>query len=261
MKMQKLFALLVAFCSASLLIGCLGGGGQQQTGFKVRGENHVQVAGGGFKFLTLNSVRGQWLSDNGAASGNVRGFSPLLCPSPCRIVDGRAPARWEIVAGLPLECIGFREPLVRDVTVNSTQVSRCVVFGFIFPFASAPSSVDLQQPPATIEMTGSGLNNTYGMPRVEYVDQYTGDLLGSTTATAVNADGTWLQAPLPDLSLVYSGTYNVLISNVKSDGGQEYVGTSTVDCYGRDGVYEPPPDPDPCSCPPGMICMPCGPEN
>jgi hypothetical protein len=177
---------------------------------------------------------------------------------PCPVNDGRVPARWNIVAGIPgAECIGYLEPTERDVTAGSRQISRCVVSGIIIPFSVSPSSINLQAPPVTVEMTGSGLSTAYGMPYIEYIDSYSGSLVGSTTATAVSADGTWLQATTPDLSSVYSGTYTMLISNVKADGSLEYVGSATVDAWGRDGYYEPPPDPGPCGCPPDGPCMPC----
>lgn len=242
---------------ASVFAAC-GGGGGQQSGFKARGEKYVSVAGGGFRFVSPTSIQGGWLFDNGNPVGNVTSFGPLLCFGDCPINGGRVPARWNIFAGIPqAECIGYLEPTQRNVTAGSTQVSRCVTFGIIIPFATAPSSIDLQAQPATFEMTGENLSTAYGMPYIEYVDQYTGNVIGNTTATAVNANGTWLQAPMPDLSSVYSGTYDILVSNVRDDGSREYVGTSTVNCYGRDGTYEPPPDPGPCGCPPDGPCMPC----
>jgi hypothetical protein len=74
-------------------------------------------------------------------------------------------------------------------------------------------------------------------------------------------DGGSLQANMPNLSAVFSGNYHVLISNVRADGSREYVGTTTVECFGRDGDYEEPPDPGPCGCPPNhMACLPCGPQ-
>jgi hypothetical protein len=45
-----------------------------------------------------------------------------------------------------------------------------------------------------------------------------------------------------DFSQVYSGSYNILISNRQADGSLAYVGSSSVDTYGRDFIYEPPPD-------------------
>lgn len=259
MNRPKLVVLCAVVLFASAISGCGGGGGGgPQSGFNVRGEKYVQVFGGGFRLVTFTSIQGNHLFDNGNAVGSVTSFGPLLCFGNCPVNGGRAPARWNIFAGIPqAECIGYLEPTQRDVTAGSTQVSRCVTFGLIGPFSTAPASIDLQAPAATIEMTGESLSTAYGMPYIEYVDQYTGNVIGSTTATSVNAGGTWLQANMPDLSSVYSGTYNILVSNVRDDGSREYIGSSTVDCYGRDYVYEPPPDPGPCGCPPDGPCMPC----
>lgn len=246
MNKQKLVVLCALLLCVSVIVGCPGdGGGQQQSGFFARGETFVEVAPGGvFQMTGLTSIRGDWLSDNGNAVGNTRSFNFTCIGDPCRVNDGRVPARWRIIAGIQqAQCVAYLEPFERDVTANSTQRSRCVIFGIVIPFNASPSSIDLQAPPPTVEMTGSGLSTAYGMPRIEYIDSYSGTLIGSATATAVNADGTWLQANTPDLSSVYSGTYSVLVSNIKADGSLEYVGTATVDCYGRDHEYEPPPDP------------------
>jgi hypothetical protein len=259
MNRQKLVVFSAIFFCASVISGCGGGGGgNPQSGFKARGDKYVQVVGGGFRFVSATSIQGNHLFDNGSAVGSVMSFGPTLSFGDLPVNGGRVPARWNIFAGLPqAECIGYLEPTQRDVTVGSTQVSRCVTFGIIFPFASAPSVIDLQAPAATFEMTGENLSTAYGMPYIEYVDQYTGQIIGGTTATAVGSKGAWLQAAMPDLSSVYSGTYNVLVSNVMADGSREYVGTSTIVCYGRDIPYEPPPDPGPCGCPPDLPCMPC----
>ncbi|HEX7174625.1 MAG TPA: hypothetical protein VF240_05015 [Pyrinomonadaceae bacterium] len=257
MKRAKTYLLCATLLCATVFAGC-GGGGSPQPGFKAQGEKYVSIAGGGFMFVSATSIRGNWQFDNGSAVGNTTSFGPILSFGPFPVDGGRVPASWNIVAGIPqAECIGYLEPTQRNVTSGSTQKSRCVTFGIIIPFASAPASVDLQAPPPTMDMTGSDLNTAYGMPYIEYVDQFSGNVLGSATATAVSADGTWLQAPVPDLSSVYSGTYNILISNYLADGSREYVGTSTIDCYGRDIVYDPPPDPDPCGCWPDQPCMPC----
>jgi len=264
MKKKRAYVLCASFlCAVAVAIAGCGGNNPPQPGFNVVGEKYVEVFGGGFMFVTFTTIRGNWVSDNGSAVGTTTSFGPQLCNGPCPVSQGRVPATWNIVAGIPgAECVFYREPTQRNVTSGSTQKSRCVTGGIIFPFSVSPNSINLQAPPATVDMTGQGLNTTYGMPSVEYVDQYTGQVLGSATATAVNG-GTWLRAPVPDLSSVYSGTYNILISNATSGGGREYVGTATVSCYGRDGWYEPPPDPDPnpdpdqCGCPPNMPCMPC----
>jgi hypothetical protein len=136
-----------------------------------------------------------------------------------------------------------------------------VISGIVFPFSSAPQTVDLLAPPSTIELTGEGLTTAYGMPYIEYRDPYTGNLIGATYATAVGGKGGWLQANTPDLSGVYDGVYSILISNIRADGSLEPVGTATIECTGRPYVFEPPPDPGPCGCPPGEYCLPCDPNQ
>ena len=260
MNKPRQVVLTIFVLGCTLFASCSGGGGQLQSGFWVMGERYVQVFGGGFMYISPTNITGNWLFDNGSATGEVRSFS-YLCLSPCPIQGGRVPARWNIVAGSQIECIGYLEPTQRDVTSGSTQFSRCVVPGIIFPFTSNPELVDLQAPPNTIEISGEGLSSEYGMPYIEYRDPYSGTLIGATSATSVNGKGTWLQANTPNLSSVYDGVYNILISNIRADGSLEPIGTTTIECTGRPYVYEPPPDPGPCSCPPDMVCLPCEQPN
>lgn len=243
-KLKTILLSAVLLC-AGLSAAC--GGDSSSSGplpgFYVQGLKYVQVVGGGFALVGPANVQGVWQFDNGSATGSTKSFGPLLCAGPCPISDGRVPARWTVIAGPFGECIGQLTNPNFDVNHSDTVTAQCLVPGIIFPFSMAPGSVDLQAPPATFDMTGSNLDTTYGAPHLDYIDSYTGDVIGSVDATAVSADGSWLQAPMPDLSQVYSGTYTIFISNRQSDGSLSYVGSSTVDTYGRDGVYgDPPPD-------------------
>lgn len=263
MYKNKLFSLSAMLLLAMLTAGCCiwpfcsGGGSQPQTGFRVSGEAYVQIVGGGFFMNNLTTVRGNWISDNGAAQGNTRTFTE--CCGPRSIPDGRVPARWNITAGVPGECIGQLTNPNMDIQANDSITAKCLIPGIIFPFSMSPGAVDLQAPPATLQMSGSNLETAYGMPRIEYRDPYTGALVAVTTATEVYK-GSVLTMTTPDLSSVYSGTYNVFVSNVMADGSFETVGGGTVDTYGRDYPIEPPPPPGECGCPPdGGYCLPCGP--
>jgi hypothetical protein len=96
-----------------------------------------------------------------------------------------------------------------------------------------PASVYLPSPPASGTVTGQEFDTTYGMPRVDYFDS-NGYLVGSADATSVSG-GTWLQANMPDLSNAYSGTYQVRVTNKRSDGYYSHiVGTATMSAWGRD---------------------------
>jgi hypothetical protein len=257
MNKQKLFMLCVTVLLCVVVSAC-GGGGGQTNGFKVKAEKYVRRSDGGLMFITTTVVRADWQFDYSGATGSVYHFGPALCTGPCTVANGRVPARWIITAGVPGECFRQITNPNMDVSAGQTKIAQCEVFGIVFVFSANPSPIDLQAPPATLEMTGSNLTTTYGMPRIEYIDPYTGNLIGTATATSVSGDGSWLQAPTPDLSGVYSGSYSILISNVTSDGSYEYVGTATMDAYGRDGSYEnPPPDPDPCGCTGDGPCMVC----
>jgi hypothetical protein len=262
MNKQKIFLLSAVLLFASLTSGCWlwpfgGGTPAPQSGFKVRGEMWVQAFGGGYSFVSSTSVRGNWQFDNGSALGNTTTFSS--CCGTIPVADGRVPARWQIFAGPP-GCGQLTNPNM-DVSAGQTKVAQCLTFGILFPFAMSPGSINLQAPPATMDMTGSGLTTTYGLPRIEYMDQYTGDMIAVTTATSVTGDGNGLQATTPNLSFVYSGTFSVFVSNAQADGSFEYVGATTVDAYGRDFVFEEPPPPGGCGCPPDGPCMVCQPEN
>jgi hypothetical protein len=74
------------------------------------------------------------------------------------------------------------------------------------------------------------------MPLVEYFDG-NGYYCGSVYATSVSSGGTSLQASMPDLSYIYSGTYQVKVTN-KTDTGYylDLVGSATMTGWGRDRV-------------------------
>lgn len=256
MNRPKLAVLMIIVLCCALFVSCSGGGPQVQNGFFAMGEKYVQVFGGGFMFVSATGISGTWIFDLGSASGNVQSFN-FLCGGPCPIEGGRVPARWNIVAGSQAECVGWLEPTQRDVTLRSSQFSRCVMPGIVFPFVPDPLQINLLAPPGSIAMTGENIDTTYGMPYIEYRDPYTGNLIGATYASAVGGKGTWLQAATPNLSSVYDGVYNILISNIRADGGFEPLGKATIECTGRPYPIQPPPDPGPCGCPPDQVCMPC----
>jgi hypothetical protein len=107
-------------------------------------------------------------------------------------------------------------------------------FNFGFALSASPSSVYLPSPPASGTITGQAFDATYGMPRVDYFDG-NGYLVGSAYATSVSSDGTSLQANMPDLSYVYSGTYQVKVTNKRYDGYYlNMVGSATMTGWGRD---------------------------
>lgn len=100
--------------------------------------------------------------------------------------------------------------------------------------SASPSSVYLPSPPASVTMSGQNFDATYGLPRVDYFDN-NGYLVGSAGATSVSGDGTSLQANMPDLSYVYSGTYQLKVTNKTSAGHYlNIVGQAPMTGWGRD---------------------------
>ncbi len=99
--------------------------------------------------------------------------------------------------------------------------------------SASPASVYLPSPPATGTVTGQSFDTTYGMPQVDYFDS-NGYLAGSVYANSVTG-GTSLDSNMPNLSNVYSGTYQVRVSNKTYDGYYTHiVGTATMSGWGRD---------------------------
>jgi hypothetical protein len=97
-----------------------------------------------------------------------------------------------------------------------------------------PASIDLLSPPSSGTITGQGMWGTNGMPRVDYFDGY-GYFIGSVTATSVASDGTWITAPQPDMSSVYSGSYQLKVTYPTTEGFYiNEVGSANVFCWNRD---------------------------
>lgn len=108
------------------------------------------------------------------------------------------------------------------------------VLNFNVPLTANPSVVYLPSPPATVTITGHSFDTTYGMPIVEYFDS-NGYMVGSVYASSVSSDGTSLEASLPNLSYVYSGTYQIKVTNMTYEGYYlNIVGIATLTGWGRD---------------------------
>ncbi len=107
---------------------------------------------------------------------------------------------------------------------------------FFFSLTADPSGTDLNSPASSLTISGQGMDGSYGMPRLDYFDA-DGFLIGTVYASSVAGGGSSLQAPVPDLSLVYSGTYTIEVTNMSSEGYYtDVVGTATLNGWGRDPV-------------------------
>lgn len=154
-----------------------------------------------------------------------------------------------------------------QTTANCSGVVAIAAINSNFALTASPSSVYLPTPPATATITGQSFDTTYGMPRVDYFDG-SGYLIGGTYATSVASDGTSLQANVPDLSYVYSGTYQVRVMNKTSSGYYVHtVGSATMTAWGRDrtdtdgdGWYDDE-DCDPWDSSRNYDCSNCAPDD
>lgn len=247
-KTLKVVFVLLAVLTLGTVINCGGGGGSSPppSGFKARGENWFLGSDGQFHFLGGTTVSGFWLNDTGSPTGSVTSFAAFTnSGANYNVTNGRVPANWRILATNGA-CFQVLEPSVRNVTAGSTQVARCVVSTLFFLTAS-PSSINLASPPSTVSIGGGGFSTTYGMPIVEYYDQVTGVLIANATASSVAGDGSSLDVVTPDLSGVYTGGYNIVVSNKASDGSNNPVGIASFSaCCIDPPPPDPPDDPPPC---------------
>ena len=255
-KTLKVLFVLVAVLTLGTVINCGGGGGGSTppptTGFKARGENWFLGSDNQFHFLGGTSVSGNWISDTGSPHGSTTFFAGFTnSGASMDVPDGRVPANWRILATNGA-CLTVLEPSVRNVTAGSTQLARCVVSTLFL--TAAPDSINLASPPSTVGIGGGGFTTTYGMPVIEYYDQYSGVLVANATAASVAGDGSSLQVVTPDLTGVYTGGYNIVVSNKAADGSNSIVGIAAFSaCCIDPPPPDPPPDPEGCGSGPCIL--------
>lgn len=252
--MRKLQSALifVALLCLSVSFGCNGGGGSSNGGFRIRTQLDY---GNGFVLDSGGIVSGNHVQDRSGATGTVYSFGVNTSPSGRASVDGgRAPALWRLTGNVAGLC--FFSNIDRDIDRGEEERIICPAGFLITGYSASPNSIDVYSPPATMTITGSGMDGTHGLPSVAYYDE-SGYLVAETTTTTVAGDGTWLQANTPNLSSVYTGNYTVIVRNAMADGNWRAVGAANVYVYGNDPPPPPDPEPDPCDCPPGEPCTPC----
>ena len=188
--------------------------------------------GGQFQF---QSPAAMFVGVNGTCSHITDSLGFASCP------NAKIPGHWsfEEING---PCFGKGNILEQNISPRDTVLILCITD--LQVFGVAPDTMDVNSPSPTIEMTGVGMDSTYGMPVMQISDS-NGDVVASTNATAINGDGTWVQAPTPSVGNFYSGTYLVVVSNVQADGTLMRVGAAWMTLLGNDPPPPPPPDPDP----------------
>ena len=129
---------------------------------------------------------------------------------------------------------GSNGSITFTTTVTCSNVMAVIPVTFSnLSLSAGPSSINLLSPPSTVTITGQSFDTTYGMPRVDYFDG-NGYLVGSVYASSVSGDSS-LTANVPDLSSAYSGSYQIRVTNITSQGYYTHVvGTADLSAYGRD---------------------------
>jgi hypothetical protein len=248
------FASLVLTISCSgCYWGCGGGSGgssDPNAGFNVQ----TIVRANGIDISQNAQVIADFQYATGSTTGSIEHFNVFTATGFKPLPSARVPGVWRFQAFNFTGCPGLIGE-EREMKLGQTVTLRCFI-QTIFPFNASPSSVDVNSPPATGLITGQGISTTYGMPTVSYFTE-AGTLAAEQTATAVGADGTWMQGPVPDFSTAYNGQYTLLILNKNADGSRTIVGTTSITVT---GFYIPPPpepEPDPCDCTGDLPCMIC----
>lgn len=206
------------------------------------------------KGVTLHGV---WLEDGpGPAAGNASPFTVTTgADGTADVVNGRVPAKWEVTwqngvvnADDPFGCIGKKIILTPSIAHRQETVfcieTPAVTAGFSFN----PNPLLADNPPSVVQIAGNGFSATYGMPLVQYFDS-NGTLVAQMQATAIAPDGTWIQAPTPNMQSIPLGVYAGVIKNANASGGWDLIGVVDVQV---DVTPPPPTPPEPCS---GHLCI------
>jgi len=212
--------------------------------------------------LGFRGIHGDWVSDigyNSNAANLGTSFSIVLNGGGRGHIDNtRLPATWDFTFLFPTVCL---HPVIREQVEMHDEhggfaLLQCERIDGIHPFGFSPDTADAQGMPASFGASGEGIDGTYGMPTVDFYDEY-GRWVASKFATSVGTDGqgnTWLTGDMP--SLPYSCVYTVAVNNILSDGSPNIIGVATL--YVINGqdlpplVLPPGPDPDPTPDPCGL---------
>jgi hypothetical protein len=194
-----------------------------------------------------SSVSGFELSDHSGATGTLTSFGPARTGTQANTplnkytaTGARAPASWRLAANFfPLPAC-FPEQTDFDVIRGATSDYKCDIINHVVAFAVSPGTVDAQDAPGTLTISGSGISTDYGMPVVTAYDEI-GNFAGQETAISVAPDGSSLTVNTPGGLTLTNTTYTLSVENVMSDGTQSLIGVGLITVY--DVPSDPPPDP------------------
>ncbi|MGA8438743.1 MAG: choice-of-anchor D domain-containing protein [Candidatus Sulfotelmatobacter sp.] len=112
-------------------------------------------------------------------------------------------------------------------TVGNAQTQDLDCISVYLAFNVTPTSLYTNQLPAQLQVAGSGMTTTYGMPHVQIFDQ-AGNKVADVTAKSVTNGGTILTSPTPNLAGTPTATYGLEVLNVQSNGSLTPVGAAPV---------------------------------
>ncbi len=171
---------------------------------------------------------------NDDASGFVENFHNTSgITGQIRVENGRAPGTWKIT-----ENNGPCHGQYTYWPIKRGELNYLPCIELTFPFNFSPSSINADAPPATFQITGSGMNAVYGMPTVQFRN-YIGTLVARVRATSM-VEGR-ITANATPLGSLPSGSYSVQVWNATANGKGKLAGTTSM------RVYRPQPPPEPCS--------------
>lgn len=237
--MKKLiFSILIIALGAFLFEACSPNTAPGQTGgFRIK---TLAFYGTTNVIPTTASVQGVFTSATGSTTGTTTSFNQESNGGGDLIInDGKVPGNWQFRVGPTLNglshCLGYT---FYDQTVSANDIVHLQCQGSFFRFEASPESLDALNPPATMTLTGDGLDDTYAVPVIAFYDEL-GNVVASAPASHVNwqKDGIHsVDVSVPELNLVYDGIYTARVNNVLSDGSWELVGAAPLTVSGN-----PPP--------------------
>src|SRR3989440_2010304 len=177
------------------------------------------------------------------STGRVQTFDVTTNSKAKAIVpDGIAPAFWQIHAisgwDFPdIDVFGNIEPASCDgksgvFIPHPGQFSEieCRPAGILPP--TIPNTINVTESSVEIEVLGSGVTTTYGMPTLQFYDPY-GTFAAQTAATTIDTEnGIWAKGQSASLTGLPAGTYTVDLINGTANGVGEKVGSGVVYLYG-----------------------------
>jgi hypothetical protein len=251
--MQKRMFMIFSLLLSALIVGCPSSAPPPTTNpisFFVHTEFFPLVG----PLQTVPGVTTNWSNPRDVTGGNTPqgDTGPFTVTTDgtglATVLNKRVPAIWFVIwvkgsvpAPSPGECLGD----ANDFPVNPQRTSEVICFevagpplststtqGNAFTFLPRPLYTD-GSAGNVAKISGGGFSSQYGMPRVEYFDS-TGAVISQADATAVASDGSWISAPIPNLSEVIAGSYVGIVFNASANGGYTFAGTTSVD------VLDPP---------------------